>query len=63
MIVYLVAEQGFKGSLQAVAMDEEGREMGRSSLALDLTAGEAGYHTFRFQSRTDLERKSRVLIR
>ncbi len=63
LIVYLVAEQGFKGSLQAVAMDEEGREMGRSSLALDLTAGEAGYHTFRFQSRTDLERKSRVLIR
>ena len=63
LIVYLSAERAFKDTVQAVAMDEDGREMGRSTLVLDLPAGSADYHTLKIQSRTDLERKSRVEIR
>ena len=63
LIVYLGADKDLSRAVSAVAMDEEGREMGRSGLHLDLTAGNADYFTFKFQSRTDLERKSRVEIR
>ncbi len=63
LIVYLSATNAFSGTLNAVALDEEGREMGRASLSVDLQAGSADYHTFLFQSRTDLERKSKVVIK
>lgn len=63
LILYLSAERAFADTLQAIAVDEDGREMGRSALVLDLSAGSANYHTLKFQSRTDLERKSRVEIR
>ncbi|MBK6829451.1 MAG: hypothetical protein IPG92_01315 [Flavobacteriales bacterium] len=63
LILYLSAERAFADTLQALAVDEDGREMGRSALVLDLSAGSADYHTLKFQSRTDLERKSRVEIR
>ena len=36
--------------------------MGRARLPVQLKAGSADYHTLVFQSRTDLERKSRVEI-
>lgn len=63
LIVYLIAAHGCTDTLHAVATDEEGREMGRSSLVVSLASGSADYHTFRFQDRTDLERKSRIDIR
>lgn len=63
LIVYVVADQAFNGAVNAVASDEEGREMGRSQLIMELPAGGADYFTFHFQSRTDLERKSRVVLR
>ena len=63
LIVYLIADHGFEGPLQAVAVDGDGREMGRSLLSVTLAPGAADYHTFQFQPRTDLERKSRVEIR
>lgn len=62
LIVYLSSDRAFKDTVQAVAVDEDGREMGRSTLVLDLPAGSADYHMLKFQSRTDLERKSRVEI-
>lgn len=63
LVVYLSAERTFKDTLRAIAVDEEGREMGRSMLVLDLPAGGADHHVFKFQTRTDLERKSRVMVR
>lgn len=62
LVVYLISSKDFDGTLQAVAIDQEGREFGRAALVLRLTAGSADFHTFQFQSRTDLERKSRVVI-
>ena len=63
LIVYIGSDKTFSGAVSAVATDEDGREMGRSGLQLDLAAGNADYFTFKFQARTDLERKSRVVIR
>lgn len=63
LIVYISSTHAYQGTLNAVALDEEGREMGRASLAADLPAGSADYYTLQFQARTDLERKSRVEIR
>lgn len=63
LIVYIGTDKAFSGALSAVATDEEGREMGRSGLQIDLAAGNADYFTFKFQARTDLERKSRVVLR
>lgn len=63
LIVYMIAEHGLNDTLQAIAVDEDGREMGRSTLITDLAPGAANHVTFKFQARTDLERKSRVEIR
>lgn len=62
LIVYIGSDKAFSGAVSAVATDEEGREMGRSGLQIDLAAGNADYFTFKFQARTDLERKSRVVL-
>jgi len=62
LIIYLSAKSSISDTLTATAFDQEGVEMGRAHLLLHLPASSADYHTFVFQSRTDLERKSRVVI-
>lgn len=62
LVLYLIAEKEFDGTLQAIAVDQQGREFGRAALPLRMGAGSADFHTFQFQNRTDLERKSRVVI-
>ncbi|MEO8590634.1 MAG: hypothetical protein ABI432_14765 [Flavobacteriales bacterium] len=62
LIVYLSAKNALTDTLTATAFDQDGLEMGRTQLPLRLKAGSADYHTIVFQSRTDLERKSRVEI-
>ena len=63
LVIYLATIHAFNDTVHAVAKDEDGREMGRSSIRVDLAEGMAEFHTFKFQSRTDLERKSTVEIR
>lgn len=63
LVIYFGSDRALNDTLHAVAEDEEGREMGRSSSPVALDAGAADYFTFRFQARTDLERKSRISIR
>ena len=60
LVLYVIAAQGFSGPVTAVAIDKEGREYGRASTELQLTTNGANYFTLRFQSRTDLERKTRI---
>ncbi|HMC97910.1 MAG TPA: hypothetical protein VKG92_09660 [Flavobacteriales bacterium] len=62
LVVYLSAASAITDTLTATAFDQDGVEMGRARLPLQLVAGSADYHTIVFQSRTDLERKSRVEI-
>ena len=63
LIVYLSTENTFSDTLTATAFDQDGVEMGRARMPIHLLAGSADYHTLVFQSRTDLERKSRVEIK
>lgn len=63
LVVYLIADQGFDGPVSAIAYDQHGAEFGRAARAVKLAAGAADFQEFRFQGRTDLERKSRVELR
>lgn len=63
LVIYLSTTSTFNDTLTATAFDQGGVEMGRTQLPLQLKAGSADYHAFVFQSRTDLERKSRVEIK
>lgn len=63
LVLYVIAEREFSGTVTAVAIDKDGREYGRASTLINLAAGAADYHTLRFQSRADLERKTRVELR
>lgn len=63
LIVYLSTTRTISDTLTATAFDQDGMEMGRARMPIHLLAGSADYHTFSFQSRTDLERKSRVEIK
>lgn len=62
LVVYVVASREFNGRITAVAFDETGLEYGRAASDMQLAANSADYYTLRFQSRTDLERKSRVVL-
>lgn len=63
LVLYVIAAQDFSGPVTAVAIDKEGREYGRAVGELMLAANGAEYYTLHFQSRTDLERKTRVELR
>lgn len=63
LVLYVTAARDFDGTMSAVAFDKDGLEYGRASAPVKLAAGGADYLTLRFQSRTDLERKSRVELR
>lgn len=63
LIVYLIADSAFSDTISAVALDQEGVEMGRARTLVHLGKGAADYWEFTFQDRTDLERKSRIDLR
>lgn len=63
LVLYILSSSDFTGPVTAVALDQEGREYGRATTELALAANGADYFTLRFQSRTDLERKSRIELR
>jgi len=63
LVLYVISANDYSGPVTAVAIDQQGREYGRASADLKLAANGADYFTLRFQSRTDLERKSRIELR
>ncbi|MBX2972660.1 MAG: hypothetical protein KF797_06125 [Flavobacteriales bacterium] len=63
LVLYMIAAKDFSGPVTAVAIDKDGREYGRASSELSLAANGADYYTLHFQSRTDLERKTRIELR
>ncbi len=63
LIVYLSSERAITDTLTAVAYDQAGAEMGRTTVPLVMPAGSGDFHLLRFQTYTDLERKGRVELR
>lgn len=62
LIIYLSARNNIQDTLTAVALDQDGLEMGRTHVPVTLSAGQGDFFPLRFQDYTDLERKSRVEI-
>lgn len=61
--VYLSTDVGMQDSLSAIAYDKDSLEMGRTTLVLNALPNSGDHYELLFQNDTDLERKSRVLIR
>lgn len=62
LVVYLSTEQGLTDTLSAIAYDKDGLEIGRTRLALQAPPHSGEHYELRFQERTELGRKSRVVI-
>jgi hypothetical protein len=62
LIVYLTTTQAVKDTLRVRALDQEGLEMGRATLVMDAAAGSGAFYEVHFPERTDLERKSTVVV-
>jgi hypothetical protein len=60
--IYLIFDKDYKGQVSAKIFDNKGYEYGRASLALEAKAAQAGYFDFVFDKRTNIERKSRILL-
>lgn len=63
LVVYITCAQAIADTLQVLAFDKDSMEMGRALLPIHGAAGSAAFHEVHFPARTDLERKSTVLIR
>jgi len=63
LIVYLSSDRAIADTLTAVAFDQAGAEMGRTTVPLVIDAGNGDFHLLHFQTYTDLERKGRVELR
>ena len=62
LIIYLIFEKDFKGSLTAKVLDKKGLECGRSKLTITAKAGNAGFFDFKFDKRTYIEVKSKIVV-
>lgn len=60
LTVYLIFDKDFKSVIAAKVFDNDGLEIGRARLAIENTAGNAGYYDFVFDKRTHIETKSKV---
>lgn len=62
LVLYLIFEKDFKNALTVKAMDKNGMETGRSKLFITAKAGDAGYFDFKFDKRTYIEVKSKIVV-
>jgi hypothetical protein len=62
LTLYLIFDKDFKAPITAKAFDKNGLEIGRSKLAVEGKAGDAGYYDFMFDKRTYIEVKSKITI-
>jgi len=63
LVIYLSTDKGLRDTLSAIALDKDMLEMGRTTLVVDAPPNSGDHYVLQFQDRTDLERKSRVVIR
>jgi hypothetical protein len=62
LVVYIINNKDFKGTLTFKVIDKKGVEFGRQQLILDNKAGVGGYHDVVFDPRTNIEVKSTIKI-
>jgi hypothetical protein len=60
--IYLIFSKRFKGRVSAKAYDNQGLEMGRSSVKIDAQDGDAGFYDFHFDKRTNIDRDGRIVL-
>jgi hypothetical protein len=60
--VYLIFSKKFRGKILAKAYDNQGLEMGRSSIKVDAQDGDAGFYDFHFDKRTNIDRDGRIVL-
>ncbi len=60
--VYLIFSKRFKGKILAKAYDNQGLEMGRSTIKVDAQNGDAGFYDFHFDKRTNIDRDGRIVL-
>lgn len=62
LVVYLTNTAAVDDTLRVVAYDKDSLEMGRALLPVKAAANSGTYYDVQFPTRTDLERKCRVVI-
>lgn len=60
--VYLIFSKKFRGKIIAKAYDNQGLEMGRSSIKVEVQNGDAGFYDFHFDKRTNIDRDGRIVL-
>lgn len=60
--VYLIFSKKFRGKIVAKAYDNQGLEMGRSSIRVEAQDGDAGFYDFHFDKRTNIDRDGRIVL-
>ncbi len=59
---YLIFDKDYKGQVSAKIFDSKQQEYGRTTASIETKAGKAQFVDFVFDHRTDIERKSRILL-
>ena len=62
LTLYLIFNQDFKATLTAKAFDKKGLEIGRTKTTIEGKKDDAAYFDFKFDKRTYIEVKSKILI-
>jgi hypothetical protein len=62
LAIYLIFNKNLEATLTAKIFDKNGLEMGRAKVDISEEAGEAGFHDFEFDKRTQIEPKSKITI-
>ncbi|GAL84705.1 hypothetical protein Fluta_0810 [Sporocytophaga myxococcoides] len=62
LVVYVIFNNEFKGTLVAKAFDVKGQEMGRVKLAVEGKADDARFLEFHFDKRTNIDSDSKLVI-
>ena len=60
--IYLIFSKKFRGKISAKAYDNQGLEMGRSSIKVEADGGDAGFYDFHFDKRTNIDRDGRIVL-
>ncbi|HEY8938177.1 MAG TPA: hypothetical protein VIM65_23305 [Cyclobacteriaceae bacterium] len=62
LVLYLIFDKDFNGTISAKVFDQDNLEMGRKALSTMQKSGEAMYFDFVFDKRTYIESRSKIIV-